>query len=649
MRSLCTLVVVSVFLLAMNVTVQAGDIHQAIISGDVDLVAKMLQKDPSLVNDQDENNQFLYLPLHTAASHGQLKIAKLLIKAGADVDGFDSDESTPLHVAAVDNQPELVTLLLKAGADVNRRDKNGGYSLSFALSGGNEAIVQQMLDAGADLNYIDSSGTTLLHMAASRGLREFARKLIENGADINAATQNGMTVLHYAVSSSGEEFVEELITLGADLDVPEETGWTPLIRAAFYGRPVAARALIAHGADVNRTNNWGATPLHGAARHGEPEIIELLLKNGAKVETKTDDGETPLVMAVANGEAESVRLLLEAGASPQDKAAHFGHTVLHVAASKGYADVAGLLLDQGASWRARDDAGRTAVELAARYGHKDVVDRLVSNGASAGNLDVNECTLASWEQPPKGEALIWYLGHSGWAIKTHNHLLVFDYFDMDDRDPVSRGLCNGYINCDELANENVTVFASHAHRDHFDPAIFEWREHLSDVTYVLGCTAEGQTDYTLMKGREKKKINGMKVRTIESNDSGVGFVIDVDGLTILHPGDHANRHRDFSGTYKAEIEYLDDMGVKPDIAFMPISGCGFGDLEAVKMGVHYTLETLKPKVFIPMHGGSNSWRYHEFIADCRDMFPETRMDAPINRGDLMRYRDGSVSERLALK
>ena len=30
-----------------------------------------------------------------------------------------------------------------------------------------------------------------------------------------------------------------------------------------------------------------------------------------------------------------------------------------------------------------------------------------------------------------GQAVVWYLGHSGWVVKTQNHLLIFDYWKQD--------------------------------------------------------------------------------------------------------------------------------------------------------------------------------------------------------------------------
>jgi L-ascorbate metabolism protein UlaG (beta-lactamase superfamily) len=233
-------------------------------------------------------------------------------------------------------------------------------------------------------------------------------------------------------------------------------------------------------------------------------------------------------------------------------------------------------------------------------------------------------------------------------VKTRNHLLVFDYFD-NQRAPSAPGLCNGHVNPAEVSGEAVTVLVSHVHGDHYDPLIWEWQDAIPNLTYVLGFEPEPEEGVTLpayqfIGPRQTRMIGDMKITTIESNDSGVGFVVEVDGLTILHPGDHANRHRDFSGPYQAEIDWLKEQGVRPDIAFFPISGCGFGDQEAVKMGVHYALEVLKPRVFFPMHNGDLSHRYVEFIEDCRDQFPQTRMDAAIVRGDRFYYRNGKVAD-----
>jgi L-ascorbate metabolism protein UlaG (beta-lactamase superfamily) len=56
-----------------------------------------------------------------------------------------------------------------------------------------------------------------------------------------------------------------------------------------------------------------------------------------------------------------------------------------------------------------------------------------------------------------GQALVWYLYHSGWAVKTKSHLLVFDYGEPPGLSG-RRSLDAGSDDPAELAGENVTVF-----------------------------------------------------------------------------------------------------------------------------------------------------------------------------------------------
>ena len=623
-------------------TVTGGEIHEAVMEGNVERVAQLLKADPGLAMTPDENDRFNSLPLHLAAIHGHVDIAKLLLTAGADVDCGDSDESTPLHNAGLNRHPEMLAFLLENGANVNRRDRNGAYALSFAASGGDTACVRMVLDAGSDLNYWHPQGFTLFHFACSRNLHDLFDRLIEHGVDINTASTTGDTPLHWAARQADPRMLNAMFEAGADPSPANEHGQTPLTGLSFRGNIDAARILLAHGADPSTPDQNGYTPLHAAAREAGAEYVQLLIASGADVHAKNARGQTALGIAVEAGDPDVVEALLVAGVAPNGEQNQFGGYPLHCASVQGYADVAEHLLNHGAQVTSEDNDRSTPLDLAVRHGNRDVVDLLLARGADGAVPAVGSGGLDGQEDPAVGEATIWYLDHSGWAIKTREHFLVFDYFNRG-RAPAAPGLCNGCIQPSEIAGEQVTVFVTHEHGDHYDPAIFEWQENLPDITYVLGCRIEEDYPHVFMEGRKERKINGMKVTTIESNDTGVGYVIEVDGLVIFHAGDHANRHQDFSGTYKAEIEYLDSKGVRPDIAFMPISGCGFGDQVAVKMGVHYTLETLKPLVFLPMHSGGNEFRYHEFITEAKKEFPNIEMRAPKASGDHFRYRDGRVS------
>ena len=639
---LLTLVATLVALILVAAPISAGEIHQAVRAGDAVKVKTLLQRDPGLAMAPDEEDRYASLPLHFAAIAGNTEIAGLLLDAGAYIDCGDSDESTPLDVAAMNHHANMVDFLLSKGADVNRRDKNGACAMSFAASAGDSAIVGQLLRAGADLNFRDAGGNTLLHIATSPNLRGLFDVLLARGGDLSAANNAGLTPLHQAAVRGNLPLVEALLAAGAAHSPQDEHGQTPLFGAVMRNRADVARRLIEAGADPNAVDQVGNTPIHPATWTSSQEAVQVLIESGADVNTVGNGGDTPLFSAVERGNPAILDMVLAAGAQVDFRDSHFGATPLCVAALRGYTPAAERLLAAGADPALGLNDGTTALELAVTYGHRDVAELLIAHGATGSLAGLEAGTLAAQGRISQGEAVVWYLNHSGYAVKTRNHLLVFDYFDERPQ-PSAPGLCNGHVNPKELAGEDVMVFASHEHQDHFTPAIFDWRDDIPEITYVLGCRPDSAPSYEYMGPRETRTIDGVKVTTIDSNDPGVGFWVEVDGLVIFHAGDHANRWLDFSGPYKEEIDWLAATGKRPDIALMPVSGCGFGDPEAVKAGVVYALSTLKPRVFMPTHAGGAEYRLAEFVGSCRDKAPGVQMIAPLAGGDHFRYREGRVA------
>lgn len=632
--------------LLLSLPAPAGEIHRAIVAGDTKGVAKLLARDPALASAPDDNDT-RDLPLHTAAVHGRLDIARLLLDAGAAVDGSDVDESTPLHVAALRRQGEMVEFLLERGADVNRRDRNGACSLSFAAFSGDGAIVERLIEAGADLNFRDSRGITLLHAACLRGLPDLFDLLIERGHGVEEASSNGSTPLHWAAAGGQKEMAERLLELGASATQPDTLGRTPVFKAVQSGNAELVTLLLERGADPNVANSEGLSCLLPAVWGGEASVITALLEHGADPNI-VHVGRTPLWWATQRGSAEVIPALLAAGADPDAVDPESGRTPLHNATIAGHADVVSLLVEAGVSVDVEDKNGHTAARYAVRHGHDAIAKRLASAGARPVETD-EILSLATPGGLDEREALVWYLGHSGWAVQTRNHFLIFDYTTRD-RPADEPRLRNGHVRTAELSGLDVAVFASHAHGDHFDPAVFDWRKDIDRITYVLGLRPEEAEGFEgefppheYVGPHDVREIDGMTVRTIESNDSGVGFVVEADGVVIFHPGDHANRVTGTLEGYREEIDRLAAANVRPDICFQPISGCGFGAPEVVKEGVEYTLETLRPHLFVPMHSGNMEHRYRTFVDECRERFPEVRMHAAEARGDCVPYVEEAAS------
>jgi ankyrin repeat protein/L-ascorbate metabolism protein UlaG (beta-lactamase superfamily) len=618
-----------------------GEIHRAIEAGDIALVQKILQQDPSAVTQPDEN-EFADLPIHVAAATGNIEIAKLLLKAGADIDAGDSDESTALGVAALRQQGEMLAFLIEQGADVNRRDRKADYPLSFAVSSGNAAIVQQLVDAGADLYYRNPHGETLLHTASRSGLTEFVKHLLDNTSDLEAKTANGGTPLGYAAMGGHSEIVQLLLDHGAN-PMPAAQGEAgPLTFCAWRDQVEIARMMLDSGAAVDHLGHRGYTALIYAADGGSTEMVSLLIERGASVDIQNEDGETALVKAAASGCTGCIEALMAAEADPNLGKDGSGRTALQLASLGGYAEATRLLLAGGADLRATTPAGESPYQLARYYGHADVAAVLAKAGASTTSENIDR-SLTAIGDVGKKEAVIWFLGHSGWAVKTRNHLLIFDYYAHGE-DPASPALCNGRINPVEIADVKVDVFASHHHGDHFDATIFEWQPQVADITYYLGLRPENAPPYEYMPERMEKKFGDLKLTTIHSTDAGVGEVVEVDGLTIFHAGDHANGRIGLMDEFTDEIDFLAEKGIKPDVCFMGIRGCSLGRPDEVKEGIDYTLKKLQPKVFIPMHAQAQGHLYREYITECQKKFPDIQMVAPDNRGDHFVYSKGKITD-----
>lgn len=124
-----------------------------------------------------------------------VKMANLLIEAGADVNVEDSFRMTPLHRVVNSMNVEIVRTLLRAGAQVNCTDYIHMTPLRYAVQLGyygwadvketQREMVQLLLGAGSDINQIDPKGYSLLHKSVTYGNLEIVKILLEYGIGVN--------------------------------------------------------------------------------------------------------------------------------------------------------------------------------------------------------------------------------------------------------------------------------------------------------------------------------------------------------------------------------------------------------------------------------------------------------------------------------
>jgi hypothetical protein len=147
--------------------------------------------------------------LHQAIISGNIKIAKILIHQGLDVNARDENGVTLLHIAALSNQEQLARLLLKrgGGADPNLKASDGLSALHMAVNNHDMGIVKLLLKKGAEVNARCNDGWTPLHGACCDGNIQLASLLIENGADTSAINRQGLIPILLATKNGHSELV----------------------------------------------------------------------------------------------------------------------------------------------------------------------------------------------------------------------------------------------------------------------------------------------------------------------------------------------------------------------------------------------------------------------------------------------------------
>jgi len=576
-------------------------ILRAVEKNDSQTFQALLASDPTLIKTKEPG---LDDPLLVwAARKNQPAMVALLLKSGADIHATNRLGSNPLHLAAFTGDYAMMELLINSGADFKERNLRGKTPVDYVSIGKNPRVFDLFLRKDKNiLSEKTTDGATLLHLAANAGDTAGFSYLLGKGLDIRARDDNGSTVVLSALAGDNSGMIPFLNRQGADLDAGDNHGLNPLMWSVMDNNIEMARFLAGHGADVNHRDNAGVTPLILAANRDSLPMIEWLINQGAGIRAADKEGKTALHIASMTGNFPAASYLA-GNHTLLNIRDNNGMTPLHLAAVYGYAGIGKTLLEKGADPSVTDNQGHDAAYYCDRYGNRQLCRYLSQIESKTNCSGEPDHVLAG--NLSRGQAVVHYLNHSGYAIETRDYLLVFDYFQNRAK-PSTPSLLNGRINAGELHGKKVIVFVSHEHGDHYDTAIWGWRRDIPDITYVLGFRPPTSQSYEYIAPREVKTLNGLTIHAIRSTDSGVGFFVEADGIVVYHPGDHVNKTKNLSADFKDEIDYLASLDKRVDIAFFPVEGCGFPGLEAVKTGNFYVIGQMKPDVCVAMHGEESS-------------------------------------------
>jgi len=203
-------------------------------------------------------------------------------------------------------------------------------------------------------------------------------------------------------------------------------------------------------------------------------------------------------------------------------------------------------------------------------------------------------------------AKIWYLYHSGFAVQTAGHFLIFDYWKQR---PKGKGLESGVIDPAALSGYDVIVFASHNHGDHYNREILKWGQIIPKLRHVLSDDIPKEPGALMVGAGMRLSQDDFSLETLVSNDEGVAFVVEIDGLRIYHAGDlnwwHWEGEPDdyndgMAASYKSQIALLSNKHI--DVAFVPVDP---RLEEQYAWGINHLMQTVDVCHVVPMHFGND--------------------------------------------
>ena len=237
-----------------------------------ELVPKLLEKgaDPNLIDVKGEITLNIAIDIRP-------ELVPMLLEKGAKPKLVNSNGDTPLDAAVRNGNADMVKLLIDAGADINGLTKTG-TPLSRAIINHNYEAMKLLIDAGADVNTLIPSQVVSPEKLPDTLLLEYTFY----GNDTETFFGGKRPLTDYKA-------LKLLIDAGANVNAKNGRGDAMINNYhQLIGCPECVKLLINAGANVNTKDIYGITPLHGILMESQfqpeyldPDLISFLIESGA--------------------------------------------------------------------------------------------------------------------------------------------------------------------------------------------------------------------------------------------------------------------------------------------------------------------------------------------------------------------------------
>lgn len=178
-----------------------------------------------------------------------VKVVKLVVSSGADVNSRGERYGNTLQAAAVSQNQDVIQFLLSKGADANGGDGLYGSALQAAvfaewydgsyMVGPPVDTARLLVDHGANVNSRGEKYGSPLYVSMAGGdssnTIEIIDTLLEHGADVNACGAMCVSAFSVLLAVGNEKGVDCLITAGDDISLLCEQYYSILQALAASG------------------------------------------------------------------------------------------------------------------------------------------------------------------------------------------------------------------------------------------------------------------------------------------------------------------------------------------------------------------------------------------------------------------------------
>lgn len=382
-------------------------LHRVVSDGNLDIIDYLLRCGSNIdaVTQQGLTPLGLAFILEKKAAadillaNGAKKIGdKDIIKKRAEAHIVSWFHSSFFSVAKAKADLKILKLYIDAGVDINYIDSDGRSFLNRVVSSVDDVgNIENLLDLGADIDHVDKEGFTSLGRALYEGFHKNATVLTKRGAKkiydksiMNKQKAQKMLdhALYISYTPDNLDLFKLLVDSGANINFTHKGNSTlSNALAYFWSRPQdldSIKYLISKSADINIIHEDGWTPLGdrlcGELSRSPNSIAEVepILKLGANkigdknILTKDKQSVKKLNNALFKvcGEQRSLRIaemLVDAGAEMNCLVGQRGFTPLNIAIAYGHRDIIEYLLTHGVDIDAINGEGNTALNVACEY------------------------------------------------------------------------------------------------------------------------------------------------------------------------------------------------------------------------------------------------------------------------------------------